>query len=348
MTQIATAPTFGRTYSVAEMARKMGVTVATVHNLIAKNRVASRTNAETGIVEIDAETSREVIETYRDGMTISAAADELDCSYPTLIARVKAGKIATSRIGKRYFIMPHEMDRLRNLKYGAQMPVDVPSELAIDESLLAYFQTHGRTVRFKKGSTVFAEGVPNAAVYLITRGMVLQYKLHLNGDQTGCGLVRAGDVMALDTCYANEAEHVFSADAITDCQVIVLHKSRLNHFAEQSAENMRVVFGLLSQLVLKSQLSLSRFASYTVAQRIAHFMLEHDRLSGSSGTPLSRAITQDVFGLVISATRVSINKTIGDMVAIGMLGKDGSRPFVADASALERLIAGDGQADCRP
>ena len=79
----------------------------------------------------------------------------------------------------------------------------------------------GATMSFPRNSEIYGENEPADYLYQVVSGSVRTYKILTDGRRQVGGFYVAGDIFGLE--FADE--HSFSAEAITDCKVLVIKRS---------------------------------------------------------------------------------------------------------------------------
>jgi len=141
-----------------------------------------------------------------------------------------------------------------------------------------------------------------------------------------------GDIFGFET----GDEHTFSAEAITDCKIIVIKRSAVMALAARDNDVARQMWELTArelQRVQKHSLALIK----TAEERVAGFLLEMADRVASGGTvelPMSRQDIADYLGLTIETVSRSL-KLLEDAAAIEVARR--RRILLRNRPALRRL-----------
>jgi CRP-like cAMP-binding protein len=141
-----------------------------------------------------------------------------------------------------------------------------------------------------------------------------------------------GDIFGFET----GDEHTFSAEAITDCKIIVIKRSAVMALAARDNDVARQMWELTArelQRVQKHSLVLIK----TAEERVAGFLLEMADRVASGGTvelPMSRQDIADYLGLTIETVSRSL-KLLEDAAAIEVARR--RRILLRNRPALRRL-----------
>jgi CRP/FNR family transcriptional regulator, nitrogen fixation regulation protein len=192
----------------------------------------------------------------------------------------------------------------------------------------------GALVPFARNSEIYGENEPADYLYKVVSGTVRTYKVLVDGRRQIGGFYLPGDMFGLET----GDEHTFSAEAITDCKVIVIKRSSLVALATRDNDVTRRMWELTARELQRTQdhiLVLIKSAQ----ERVAGFLLEmSDRASdgGAVELPMSRQDIADYLGLTIE----TVSRTLTQLEKSATIELPTSRRIVLrNRSALTRLNA---------
>ena len=192
----------------------------------------------------------------------------------------------------------------------------------------------GALVPFARNGEIYGENEPADYLYKVVSGAVRTYKVLVDGRRQIGGFYLPGDMFGLET----GDEHTFSAEAITDCKIIVIKRSAVVALAARDNEMARQMWALTARELQRAQdriLALIRSAQ----ERVAGFLLEMaDRGSegGAVELPMSRQDIADYLGLTIE----TVSRTLTQLEKSATIELPTSRRIVLrNRSALARLNA---------
>jgi CRP/FNR family transcriptional regulator, nitrogen fixation regulation protein len=192
----------------------------------------------------------------------------------------------------------------------------------------------GACMSFARNSEIYGENEPADYLYKIVSGTVRTYKVLVDGRRQIGAFHLPGDMFGFETGN----EHSFSAEAITDCKIIVIKRSAVMALAARDNDVARQMWELTArelQRVQKHSLALIR----TAEERVAGFLLEMADRVASGGTvelPMSRQDIADYLGLTIETVSRTL-KLLEDAAAIEVARR--RRILLRNRSALRRLNA---------
>jgi CRP-like cAMP-binding protein len=192
----------------------------------------------------------------------------------------------------------------------------------------------GALVPFARNTEIYGENEPAEYLYKVVSGTVRTYKVLVDGRRQIGGFYLPGDIFGLET----DDEHAFSAEAITDCKIIVIKRSAVIALAARDNDVARQMWGLTARELQRVQdriLVLIKSAQ----ERVAGFLLEMaDRASdgGAVELPMSRQDIADYLGLTIE----TVSRTLTQLEKTATIALPSSRRILLrNRSALNRLNA---------
>lgn len=192
----------------------------------------------------------------------------------------------------------------------------------------------GALVPFARNTEIYGENEPADYLYKVVSGTVRTYKVLVDGRRQIGGFYLPGDMFGLET----GDEHACSAEAITDCKIIVIKRSAVVALAARDNEVARQMWELTGRELQRAQdriLVLIKSAQ----ERVAGFLLEMaDRASdgGAVELPMSRQDIADYLGLTIE----TVSRTLTQLEKTATIELPSSRRILLrNRSALNRLNA---------
>ena len=192
----------------------------------------------------------------------------------------------------------------------------------------------GAPMLFGRNAEIYGESEPADYLYQIVSGTVLTYKVLNDGRRQVGGFYLAGDMFGLET----GDEHTFSAEAITECKVLVIKRSALMALAGRDHEVARQLWGVTSRELRRVQDHILLLIK-SARERVAAFLLEMAERVPAGNTvelPMSRQDIADYLGLAIE----TVSRTLTHLENACAIELPASRRIVLrNRSALNRLNA---------
>ena len=192
----------------------------------------------------------------------------------------------------------------------------------------------GALMPFARNTEIYGENEPADYLYKVVSGTVRTYKVLVDGRRQIGAFYLPGDIFGLET----GDDHTFSAEAITDCKIIVSKRSPVVALAARDNDVARQMWALTARELQRVQdhvLMLIKSAE----ERVASFLLElADRAPGTGAIelPMSRQDIADYLGLTIE----TISRTLTQMEKTAAIELPTSRRILLrNPSALRRLNA---------
>jgi CRP/FNR family transcriptional regulator, nitrogen fixation regulation protein len=192
----------------------------------------------------------------------------------------------------------------------------------------------GARMSFAANAEIYGENEPADYLYKVVSGTVRTYKVLIDGRRQIGAFHLSGDIFGFESGDV----HTFSAEAITDCKILVIKRSAVMALAARDNEVAREMWALTArelQRVQEHSLVLIKSAE----ERVAGFLLEMaDRVpaGGTVELPMSRQDIADYLGLTIETVSRTL-KLLEDAAAIEVAKR--RRILLRNRSALRRLNA---------
>jgi len=190
----------------------------------------------------------------------------------------------------------------------------------------------GVLMSFARNAEIYGENEPADYLYKIVIGTVRTHKVLEDGRRQIGAFHLPGDIFGLET----GDEHTFSAEAITDCKIIVIKRGAVEALAAKDNEVARQMWALTAhelQRVQEHILVLIRSAR----ERVASFLLEMAKRAPAGAAvelPMSRQDIADYLGLTIE----TVSRTLTQLEKTAAIEVPTSRRIVLrNRSALSRL-----------
>ena len=192
----------------------------------------------------------------------------------------------------------------------------------------------GALMTFTRNAEIYGENEPADYLYKVVSGTVRTYKVLIDGRRQIGAFHLPGDMFGLET----GDEHAFSAEAITDCKVIVIKRSAVIALAARDNDVARQMWALTARELHRAQ-EHNLILIKNAQERVAGFLLEMaNRVSGDATVelPMSRQDIADYLGLTIE----TVSRTLTLLEKSAAIDVPTSRRIVLrNRTALSRLNA---------
>src|SRR6516165_2771543 len=143
----------------------------------------------------------------------------------------------------------------------------------------------GACMSFPRNAEIYGENEPSDYLYKIVSGTVRTYKVLVDGRRQIGAFYLPGDMFGIET----SSEHAFSAEAITDCKIIVIKRSAVLALAARDNEIARQMWDLTARELHRLQ-EHSLVLIKSAEERVAGFLLEMADYLGLTIETISRTL----------------------------------------------------------
>ncbi len=208
-----------------------------------------------------------------------------------------------------------------------------PASLPVGSAAFDLFQGLGARMSFDRDEEIFGEGEAADLVYRVISGAVRTYRVLSDGRRQIGDFHLAGDLFGLEA----GREHMFSAEAIGPCEILVCRRSALFGIAARSAELGQALWAQTALELERAQAHLMLLGRKSACERVATFLAAlADRHPGDREIvlPMSRQDIADYLGLTIE----TVSRTFTQLQSDGVIALKGCRHVqVLSHGALARL-----------
>jgi CRP/FNR family transcriptional regulator, nitrogen fixation regulation protein len=186
-------------------------------------------------------------------------------------------------------------------------------------------------IGFNRNACVYREGDPVGRLYKIVVGAVRACRVLADGRRQIGAFYLPGDIFGLET----EAEHLFSAEAIVDSQVLIV-KSLTFPFEQCDFQEASQTWELICRELRRARDRVLLLGK-TAHERVASFLLEMAERTGSGDQvelPMSRKDIADYLGLTLETVSRMLSQLESE-TAIAVAGA--KRIVLRKRAALHRL-----------
>ncbi len=188
---------------------------------------------------------------------------------------------------------------------------------------------------FHRGDTIFRKDDPATHLYLVLEGAV---KIALPGEfgqEALVALVRAGDFFG-ELSLLDGGARSASAMATEETHAALLARDDFLSFLEAHPAAMRVVLAELARTIRRLSDRVEDLIFLDVPSRVAKYLL--DLAQDRGGAKREFSLTQDELAAFTGASRVSVNRVLGDLERRELISIRRRRISIRDAAGLAKEI----------
>jgi CRP/FNR family transcriptional regulator len=182
------------------------------------------------------------------------------------------------------------------------------SKLADDQ--LTQLVERMRTRSYKRGEMLFRKDDPGAHLYVVLDGAV---KIALPGEfgqEALVSIMRTGDFFG-ELALFDGSPRSASATALEDARAALLAREDFLSFLDAHPAAVRVVLDALAKTIRRLSDRVEDLIFLDVPSRVAKYLLDLAQGNGEAKGELT--LTQDELAAFIGASRVSVNRVLGDL-----------------------------------
>ncbi len=203
------------------------------------------------------------------------------------------------------------------------------------ETELATLVERMRMRAFKRGETLFRKDDPGAHLYVVLDGAV---KIALPGEfgqEALVAIMRTGEFFG-ELALFDGSPRSASATALEDTRAALLARDDFLSFLETHPAAVRVVLDALAKTVRRLSDRVEDLIFLDVPSRVAKYLLDLAQQNGDATLELT--LTQDELAAFIGASRVSVNRVLGDLERRKIVGIRRRHIVILDREKLAKEI----------
>src|SRR6266568_643141 len=186
----------------------------------------------------------------------------------------------------------------------------VPLFAKLTDPELAGLAERMRQKAFKRGDTIFRKDDPGQHFYVVLDGAV---KIALPGEfgqEALVALLRGGEFFG-ELALFDHSPRSATATALEDTRCALLAGDDFVAFVEAHPAATKVVFEALAKTIRRLSDRVEDLIFLDVPSRVAKYLLDLAQQDGNAKLELT--LTQDELAAFIGASRVSVNRVLGDL-----------------------------------
>lgn len=216
--------------------------------------------------------------------------------------------------------------RLRRLPLFARLADDELGDLADRIRLRA----------FRRAEAIFRKDDPATHLYLVLDGAV---KISLPGEfgqEALVAIMRPGEFFG-ELALFDRTPRSATAVALEDTRAALLAGDDFLAFLERHPSAVRVVLETLARTIRRLSDRVENLTFLDVPSRVAKYLLDLSQAS-EGAAPLELVLTQDELAAFVGASRVSVNRVLGDLERREIVGVHRRRITIRDAERLAKEV----------
>ncbi|MEO1306879.1 MAG: Crp/Fnr family transcriptional regulator [Pseudomonadota bacterium] len=206
----------------------------------------------------------------------------------------------------------------------------------LSEEVRRSVRKHGTRCVFSKGDSIFLQGASHTGVWIIEDGRARSYYTGPSGREITLAYWTPGHFIGGPELFGR-GRHVWSADALEDCEMLFLSGTSLEKLVRQHPDvAMAIIDGLIAKGKCYSAL-IQMLGTRSVSERLRQFLViladTHGRHENKS-VIIDRTITYEQIASVVGATRQWVTQSFDKFRNEGVLDISRSEIVIFNIEAL--------------
>ena len=218
---------------------------------------------------------------------------------------------------------------------------NTPLFAALDDDAAAALRSCMNETRVARGRTLFNEGDPGDALYVVTEGKIKLGRSAPDGRENLLAILGPGE-MCGELSLFDPGPRTATATAVTDATVLGLGHDDLQSWLTGRPEVASHLLGALAQRLRRTNEAMADLVFSDVPGRVAKALLDLARRFGvqsEDGLHVTHDLTQEELAQLVGASRETVNKALADFASRGFLRLEARAVVILDIERLSRRAA---------
>ncbi|MBU4540584.1 MAG: Crp/Fnr family transcriptional regulator [Firmicutes bacterium] len=208
-----------------------------------------------------------------------------------------------------------------NKKYTCMKELEIFNILTETEKNVIYGFARGGLL--KKGQLLFSQGDEGDKVFLIQTGKIMLQKFTEEGTKIVIDILKPGDLICENIIF-EEINYPFSGVALADSYICACSKKEMVELIKDPAILEKIFFSMNSKMMEYTE-RMTNNALKDVQNKVYNTLKQ---IAGRHGRKTNLGIEIDCYlshediGFLVNASRVSVTRSINQLIEMGKLGKN--------------------------
>ena len=192
-------------------------------------------------------------------------------------------------------------------------------------------------VRLARGESVWSEGEPAKALYVVAEGQLKSFRVSRDGTELILGVVSGGEVTGQVGLFHPSGVRQVCVSAMEPSVCLTVAREPLFEFMMRHPPVMRRMLESLSEVAVRAAYSLTDVAFEDIRRRVAKTLLDLAREQGEAtewGVRIRLKLSQATLAAMVAATRENVNRALALFISQGAVSQRDGFFFVHDPNAL--------------
>lgn len=195
---------------------------------------------------------------------------------------------------------------------------------------------------FARGQSVWVEGDPVDALYVVAEGQLKSYRVSRDGREVILALHSSGTVTGDIGLFHPAGVRWVSVAAMTPTRCLTLAKAPLVRFLARHPDAMERMLEHLAKGAVQVAYAFSGVAFDDIRGRVAGLLLSLAEEFGEPtphGVRIRLRLSQSTLAAHVAASRENVNRALSSLVTSGAVSQSEGHFYIHDRLALERVAA---------
>jgi CRP/FNR family transcriptional regulator len=192
--------------------------------------------------------------------------------------------------------------------------------------------------RYPQGATIFSEGDPSDALFIVAEGLVELVAVSKKGTEIILYILKPDQIFG--ELLFSEERRAFNAVASTDVLVTIIPRKSFEEILSSFPTVARNFIRLLSRRLVRVEQEFAGFGHTWSYQRLGRVLLRLGKEHGiqtPGGTMIPLRLTHEDLAKLIGTTRETVTTQITKFKRLGLLKRDGPH-FIVNTHLLVRFL----------
>ena len=193
--------------------------------------------------------------------------------------------------------------------------------------------------RYAKGVSIFSEGDPADAMFIVAEGLVKLASVSSRGGETILHILKPGQIFG--ELFFAEEKRAFDATTTTEVVVTVIPRKSFEEILASFPAVARNFIRLLSKRLVKIEQGFAAFGHTWSYERLGRVLLQVGREHGlrtAGGTLIPLRLTHEDLAKLIGTTRETVTTQINRFKQMGLLKREGGH-FILYEDRLKSFLS---------
>jgi CRP-like cAMP-binding protein len=198
---------------------------------------------------------------------------------------------------------------------------------------------------YARGESVWLEGAPADALYVIAHGQLKSFRVSRDGNEVILALHSSGEVAGEVGLFHPSGTRRVNVSAMEPTSCLILGRAPLVAFMTRHPPAMERMLERLSDLTVRAAYSFSGVAFDDIRRRVARALLalgDEFGTSADDGVRIRLKLSQSTLAALVAASRENVNRALSGYLAAGVVSRRDGYFVIHDRAALEASSTGLG------